>query len=153
MGLPVLLGRPQNIPPVPEILSCSRASASQGQHGIRAHAAAGEQPGPDAEIPADDASRAIMEEIAAEDAAAAEQLKGKEPVYDLFPKGEAARLSPKQQRERLAKLSGRPLRNVRAPRRPSRRTADLLGEITCSLTEQSALALAALSECRPCLSF
>ncbi|CAL5222875.1 g5301 [Coccomyxa viridis] len=126
LGLPVLLWRPQNSPSIPETLSCSRARPSQGQHGIRAHAAAGEQPSPDEEIPADDASRAIMEEIAAEDAAAAEQLKGKEPVHDLFPKGEAARLSPKQQRERLAKLSGRPLRNTRAPRRPSRRSVDLL---------------------------
>lgn len=125
----MLLWRPQNSPPFPDILSCSRAKASPEQHGIRAHAAAGEEPSPDEELPADDASRAILEELAAEDAAAAEQLRGKEPVYDLFPKGEAERLSPKQQRERLAKLSGRPLRSARAPRRPSMRTVDLLGVV------------------------
>ena len=124
--------RAQNGPRVLETLSCSRARASPEQHGFRAHAAAGEQHSPDEELPADDASRAILEEIAAEDAAAAEQVRGKEPVYDLFPTGEAARLSPKQQRERLAKLSGRPLRSTRAPRRQSRRSVDLLG-VDCTI--------------------
>ena len=128
----MLSWRAQISPPIPETLSCSRAKASPEQHGIRAHAAAGEQPSPDEELPADDASRAFLEEIAAEDAAAAEQAKGKEPVFDLFPTGGAARLSPKQQRERLAKLSGRPLRSTRAPRRQSRRSVDLLG-VDCTI--------------------
>ena len=68
-----------------------------------------------------------MEEIAREDAQAAEQSRGKQVVQDLFPQGEAPRLSPRRQRERQAKLTGRPLRSARATRQPSRRTLDLLG--------------------------
>lgn len=98
--------------------------------GIAAHAVAGNQPPPaslDEELPETDAAREILDEIAAEDARAAEQSKGKEPVYDLFPRSEVGRLSVKEQRARLAKLTGRPLRAARASRRPSRRSAEILG--------------------------
>lgn len=76
-------------------------------------------------MPEEDASRAILEEIAAEDAQVAAQDAGA-PVFDLFPQ-KAAPLSPKQQRERAAKLTGRPLRAPAAPRRRTRRSADFLG--------------------------
>ena len=121
------LWRAPNGPASGSTFTCSHAAPPPQQHGIRAHAAVGEQPGSDEELPEDDAARAILDEIAAEDAAAAELLKGKEPVYDLYPQGGAVRLSPKQQRERLSKLSGRPLRSTRAPHRRSRRSEDLLG--------------------------
>lgn len=122
--------------------SCSLPKVSDRnslRHGIRARATASEQPNPkeqipeseqpnaEEQIPENDASRAILEEIAAEDALAAEQLQGKEPVYDIYPNTEVARLSPKQQRERQANLTGRPLRSVRAYRQPSRRSVDVLG--------------------------
>ena len=110
--------------------SCSHPTVSDRnspRHGIRARATASEHSNPEEQIPETDASRAILEEIAAEDALAAEQLQGKEPVYDVYPNVEVARLSPKQQRERQAALTGRPLRSVRAYRQPSRRSVDVLG--------------------------
>ena len=115
--------QPQHAP------SCSHPTVSDRKslrHGIRAHATPREQPNEE-QIPENDASRAILEEIAAEDALAAEQLQGKEPVYDIYPNTEVARLSPKQQRERQANLTGRPLRSVRAYRQPSRHSVDVLG--------------------------
>ena len=72
-----------------------------------------------------------MDEIAREDAQAAEQSRGKQVVQDLFPQAKAARLSPRQQRERQAKLTGRPLRSARTARQPSKRTLDLLGGSCC----------------------
>ena len=97
------------------------------RHDTAVRAQASPQPSPDQGELEEDAAREIMDEIAREDAQAAEQSMGKQVVQDLFPQGEAPRLSPRQQRERQAKLTGRPLRSAHATRQPSRRTLDLLG--------------------------
>ena len=97
------------------------------RHDTAVRAQASPQPSPDQEELQEDAAREIMDEIASEDAQAAEQSRGKQVVQDLFPQGEAPRLSPRQQRARQAKLTGRPLRSARTARQPSRRTLDLLG--------------------------
>ena len=113
----------------------SRYRAAHSLNGLRRNSAvraqASSQPSRDQEELQDDAAREIMEEIASEDAQAAEQSRGKQVVQDLFPQAEAARLSPRQQRERQAKLTGRPLRSARAARQPSKRTLDLLGGSRC----------------------
>ena len=52
---------------------------------VRAHASP--QPSPDQGELEEDAAREIMDEIAREDAQAAEQSRGKQVVQDLFPQG------------------------------------------------------------------
>ena len=114
--------------------SSSAAHSLNGlRHDTAMRAQASPQPGPDQEELQEDAAREIMDEIAREDAQAAEQSRGKQVVQDLFPQGEAPRLSPRRQRERQAELAGRPLRSARTAQQPSRRTLDLLGGSRCSL--------------------
>ena len=119
------------VPPAKSLnLHPSGYRAAHSLNGLRheaVRAQASPQPSPDQEELQDDAAREIMDEIASEDAQAAEQSRGKQVVHDLFPQAETARLSPRQQRERQAKLTGRPLRSARAARQPSKRTLDLLG--------------------------
>ena len=47
-----------------------------------------------------------MDEIASEDAQAAEQSRGKRVVHDLFPQADSARLSPRQQRGASGQADG-----------------------------------------------
>ena len=117
----------------------SSSSAAHSLNGLRrdtaVRAQASPQSSPDQGELEEDAAREIMDEIAREDAQAAEQSRGKQVVQDLFPQGEAPRLSPRQQRARQAKLTGRPLRSARAARQPSKRTLDLLGGSVLATSE------------------